>query len=252
MSLAESSPSAADQASIGCCPIPSGCFPSGTLRWRTAAGRGSSLTPRPTVPSSIAKAIRSAPATCAACATATGCALARTRSRCGWSKTRHARVPQRAAARSPIPRSRPIRSRWTRSGRPSRSKIRSTNRIIRACAFRPRSAQLPHDFDPLAPEAHETPFRGPTQADNSPVMQDAFRPPAQIGQAPLHSGGMIPGDDLLPDDWDKDLLEGISPSGGTSDRAPRAASAARRARIAPDCRTSLRLAAPVAEPLCCA
>ena len=32
----------------------------------------------------------------------------------------------------------------------------------------------------------ETPFRGPTQADHSPVMQDAFRLPAQVGQMPLH------------------------------------------------------------------
>ena len=75
------------------------------------------------------------------------------------------------------------------------------------------SAQLPHDFDPLASEPHETPFRGPTQADNSPAMQDAFHPPAQVGQMPLHAGGVIPGDDLLPDDWDKDLLEGIAPPG---------------------------------------
>ena len=75
------------------------------------------------------------------------------------------------------------------------------------------SAQLPHDFDPLASEPHETPFRGPTQADNSPAMQDAFHLPAQVGQMPLHAGGIIPGDDLLPDDWDKDLLEGMAPSG---------------------------------------
>ena len=86
----------------------------------------------------------------------------------------------------------------------------------------PTSAQLPHDFDPLAPEPRETPFRGPTQADNSPVTQDAFHLPAQVGQMPLHSGGVIPGDDLLPDDWDKDLLEGIAP-------APAAATAACRA-----------------------
>ena len=41
----------------------------------------------------------------------------------------------------------------------------------------PTSAQLPHDFDPMAPEPRETPFRGPTQADNSPVAQDAFHLP---------------------------------------------------------------------------
>ena len=44
-------------------------------------------------------------------------------------------------------------------------------------------------------------------------MQDAFHLPAQVGQMPLHAGGIIPGDDLLPDDWDKDLLEGMAPSG---------------------------------------
>ena len=76
----------------------------------------------------------------------------------------------------------------------------------------PTSAQLPHDFDPMAPEAREAPFRGPTQADNSPVGQDAFHLPAQIGQVPLHTGGVIPGDDLLPDDWDKDLLDGMAPA----------------------------------------
>ncbi|HTI82895.1 MAG TPA: FHA domain-containing protein, partial [Acetobacteraceae bacterium] len=75
-------------------------------------------------------------------------------------------------------------------------------------------AQLPHDFDPLMGSEQEAPFRGPTQSDHSPVMQDAFYAPAQVGQVPLHSGGIIPGDDLLPDDWDKELLEGISPGAG--------------------------------------
>jgi type VI secretion system protein ImpI len=74
----------------------------------------------------------------------------------------------------------------------------------------PTEAQLPHDFDPLAPDPAETPFRGPTQADHSPAIEDAFRPPQSVGQAPLN-GGAIPADDLLPDDWDKDLLEGIAP-----------------------------------------
>ena len=76
----------------------------------------------------------------------------------------------------------------------------------------PTGAQLPHDFDPLAPEPGESPFLGPTQADHSASIEDAFRPPASVGQIPLHSGGVIPGDDLLPDDWDKDLLAGIAPS----------------------------------------
>ena len=76
----------------------------------------------------------------------------------------------------------------------------------------PSGARLPHDFDPLADAGEDPAFRGPTQADHSPAMQDAFRPPAQIGQMPLNSGDLLPGDDLLPDDWDKDLLQGIAPA----------------------------------------
>ncbi len=79
----------------------------------------------------------------------------------------------------------------------------------------PTSAQLPHDFDPLAPD-HDEPafgggFRGPVQSDHSSSMQDAMIPPPIAGYSAPQTGGIIPGDDLLPDDWDKDLLEGISP-----------------------------------------
>jgi type VI secretion system protein ImpI/type VI secretion system protein len=84
----------------------------------------------------------------------------------------------------------------------------------------PTSAQLPPDFDPLASEPHERPFRGPTQPDHSPVMQDALRVPSQIGQLPLNAGGVIPSDDLLPVDWDKDLLEGIAPPGDAAAMTP--------------------------------
>jgi type VI secretion system FHA domain protein len=84
----------------------------------------------------------------------------------------------------------------------------------------PTSAQLPHDFDPLAPDPNEAPFRGATQSDHSSSIADAFRPPAQIGQMPMQSGGIIPGNDLLPDDWDKDLLEGITPAGTTPPAHP--------------------------------
>ncbi|HME20240.1 MAG TPA: type VI secretion system-associated FHA domain protein TagH [Acetobacteraceae bacterium] len=110
----------------------------------------------------------------------------------------------------------------------------------------PTSAQLPHDFDPLAPEPHETPFRGPTQADNSPVTDDAFHLPAEVGQMPLHSGGAIPGDDLLPDDWDKDLLEGIAPTGS----APAAPEPPPRpvARAAPPRRIQSEAPSPIAPP----
>jgi type VI secretion system FHA domain protein len=82
----------------------------------------------------------------------------------------------------------------------------------------PTSARLPHDFDPLAPD-HDEPFgggfRGPVQADNRSSMEDAMIPPPIAGYTAPQTGGIIPGDDLLPDDWDKDLLEGIAPPGAS-------------------------------------
>jgi type VI secretion system FHA domain protein len=105
----------------------------------------------------------------------------------------------------------------------------------------PTTAQLPHDFDPLAPDPHETPFRGPTQADHSSSMDDAFRPPGAVSQMPLHSGGVIPGDDLLPDDWDKELLEGLAPAGAPPQPVQRAPEPPPVARAAPP-------PPPVAEP----
>ncbi|MSP00698.1 MAG: type VI secretion system-associated FHA domain protein TagH [Acetobacteraceae bacterium] len=45
-------------------------------------------------------------------------------------------------------------------------------------------------------------------------------PPPIASYTTPHTGGIIPGDDLLPDDWDKDLLEGI---GAPQPAAPPAA-----------------------------
>lgn len=56
-------------------------------------------------------------------------------------------------------------------------------------------ALLPPDFDPLAPAAPE-PFRGPSVADHSPALEDAFRPPG-LAAAP-------PPANPLPEDWDLD------------------------------------------------
>lgn len=85
------------------------------------------------------------------------------------------------------------------------------------------SAQLPHDFDPLAPDQDDAAlgggFRGPVQSDHSSSMEDAMIAPIAGFSAP-DTGGIIPGDDLLPDDWDKDLLEGIAPPGQTRAPAP--------------------------------
>ena len=55
-------------------------------------------------------------------------------------------------------------------------------------------AQLPADFDPLAPDAPDS-FAGPTQADHAPALNDAFLP--------------RPAAPALPDNWDEDLLAGI-------------------------------------------
>ncbi len=49
---------------------------------------------------------------------------------------------------------------------------------------------LPADFDPLAPDHAERAFRGPTQSDHSPHLQDAFSPPVSKT--------------VLPDDWDRE------------------------------------------------
>ena len=94
------------------------------------------------------------------------------------------------------------------------------------------SAQLPHDFDPLSPDHSEEPFQGVTHSDHSPLMEDAFRPPAVTGQMPM-TGGKLPGDDLLPDDWDKDLLEGIAAPGASPAQQPQPAQPVRPTQPAP-------------------
>jgi len=54
------------------------------------------------------------------------------------------------------------------------------------------SVNLPPDFDPLAADDSNHIFRGPTQSDHAPGIDDAFRPPPPL---PV----------VLPDDWDLDL-----------------------------------------------
>lgn len=61
-----------------------------------------------------------------------------------------------------------------------------------------------------APPAFNAGFAQQTQADHSSVLQDAMRLSEPMGYVPAQTGGVIPADDLLSDDWDKDLLEGIS------------------------------------------
>jgi hypothetical protein len=98
-------------------------------------------------------------------------------------------------------------------------------------------ARLPHDFDPLAPDRDDSPygagFRGPAQSDHSSSMEDAMVPPPIAGYAAPQSGGIIPGDDLLPDDWDKDLLEGIASPAAPAHESPSARGAATPPEFAP-------------------
>ena len=104
---------------------------------------------------------------------------------------------------------------------------------------------LPEDdfmrgHDPLDRRGYD-PFQNRVQSDHSSALQDAYQPPRAAGQMPLHSGGVIPGDDLLPDDWDKDLLEGMgSPVAPTPSPPP--------VMPAPAARPAVRPVAPPAPP----
>ena len=83
-------------------------------------------------------------------------------------------------------------------------------------AWRDESPMLPADFDPLAP-AEPDPFAGPSIADHSPAVSDAFRAPA-VSPAPQAAG-------LLPDDWDLDEPL-IPPAASPPAQAPAAAAPA--------------------------
>ena len=158
-----------DLAWTGSCRTPSGCCRSGTSPWRFAAAAGNSPIPPPTARSSIVKS------------DAIGAGDMRSlrdgdRLRLGAYEI-EVRLTEEAVAHAGgsaggSPFDDPFGMDPFGSARPECA-TRSTNRIIRASRICPR-AQLPHDFDPLMPDRHETPFRGPTQADHSPAMQDAF------------------------------------------------------------------------------
>ena len=76
-------------------------------------------------------------------------------------------------------------------------------------------ASIPTAFDPLAPadggSRFGAAFQEAPQQDHSSVLDDAYRPPARIGQMPVHAGGLIPADDLLPAGWETDFLDGLAP-----------------------------------------
>ena len=52
------------------------------------------------------------------------------------------------------------------------------------------SVILPADYDPLAPDPTDRGFRGPTQSDHTPHIEDAFLPPNARS--------------VLPEDWDRE------------------------------------------------
>ena len=76
--------------------------------------------------------------------------------------------------------------------------------------FAPPSVTLPEDYDPLAPEPGEGGFRGPTQGDHAPALEQAFRVP-------------VPPSNVNFDDWDLDLDK---PGGGAAAAEPAAAAKA--------------------------
>jgi type VI secretion system protein ImpI/type VI secretion system protein len=59
-----------------------------------------------------------------------------------------------------------------------------------AAPLAPGAVTLPADFDPLAPDPAEREFRGPTQSDHSPHLENAFSPPLART--------------VLPEDWDRE------------------------------------------------
>jgi type VI secretion system FHA domain protein len=62
----------------------------------------------------------------------------------------------------------------------------------RAAPFDAHNASLPSDFDSLGPDLEARDFVEPVQADHSPSIEDAFRPPRSPPA-------------LLPDDWDAEF-----------------------------------------------
>ncbi len=60
-----------------------------------------------------------------------------------------------------------------------------------AAGLGPGSVSLPADYDPLAPDPVDREFRGPTQSDHTPHIEDAFSPPAARS--------------VLPEDWDREV-----------------------------------------------
>ncbi len=90
--------------------------------------------------------------------------------------------------------------------------------------------RLPDDFDPLAPDADDAPFKGPIQPDHAPALEQAFRVPAQPGPVDFDDWdldiGPASGAPSLPasgsiGDWDIDLA-GPAPPDGTPPVPPQA------------------------------
>ena len=166
---------------------------------------------------------RSAPATCATCATATGCGSAPTRSRCGW--WRRSCPAGRAVGQQPVRRSvrhgsvraRPAAAQSVRRTGPSEPAHRAH---VGAVAARFRSAGAGAARDAVPRSDPGGPFAGRCR------MRFVRRSPGRPDAAAF--GGVIPGDDLLPDDWDKDLLEGIAPPGGDTAASATAVAQQRR------------------------
>ncbi|MFN0115504.1 MAG: type VI secretion system-associated FHA domain protein TagH [Paracoccaceae bacterium] len=78
-------------------------------------------------------------------------------------------------------------------------------------AFGTPSVTLPADYDPLAPEQGGSGFRGPTQPDNAPALEQAFRVP-------------VPPSKLDFDDWDLDLSKPAPPPSAPPPPSARATS----------------------------
>ena len=190
---------------LGAARSRSGCCPSAISPSRSAAGSWQLADTSTNGTFSTARTTPSAPATCAACVTAIGCASVPMRSRCVWWRTTtHVQVALSATARSPI------RSRWIRSRQPrpqrnpfdepdhlrprNAANLGATAARFRSAGARPARDAVPRSDPgrPFAGHAGRVPPAAPCRADAAARRRrDPGRRPAagRLGQGP--AGGHL-------------------------------------------------------------
>jgi type VI secretion system FHA domain protein len=94
------------------------------------------------------------------------------------------------------------------------------------------SVSLPADYDPLAPDPADREFRGPTQSDHTPHIEDAFAPPLARS--------------VLPEDWDREVIP--PPSSPATAPAPETSPQPTPSRMPPVAATAAAREEPISAP----